>query len=459
VQKYNQGKIFEFDDVMTPVARNLVATQRHHRACCYPARLCALNMASWVFLLVTIPCIMTMVCADTITTPWSSSGVVHSRDQANGRSSHQPSVRLMVIGDSLSSCSGVSVRYDSAYLSFRRPLWHQWTSFCRGQAKGTDARSSIGVVGPRLGCNSKLSARFPPAKAFPDVHDAFFGRTTEQALTYWTDPRDSSRLFRYAALSAADAWANDSMPTTHKDSTTTVMIVLVWLGTNDLMAEASHTHNHHDDVLVVNGIVARLLALGEAVVDRAVDNMRRTLPHAGSEYCILFGHVLDVRRKTLKWRRSTYAAFTQQRLALNARLDAAVRDWLWCRNQSCDRNVRVRASVVAFPHVNATLHTYDGLHLNSEGEEVVARAWFGAMRRSLGQDGPALVDGGGLVSHRQREFDSSSSVSTSEPHDDGVSMPAMTSSDGMRDIPLFLAASMVTVAMLTAVRRCSRRPP
>lgn len=81
-------------------------------------------------------------------------------------------VRVLPLGDSLTSCSGVSAAGDFAYLSYRRFLWNL--------IHVANVSRCVRFVGSQRGCNRKVDELMANASSFPLEHEAVFGRTATE---------------------------------------------------------------------------------------------------------------------------------------------------------------------------------------------------------------------------------------------------------------------------------------
>ena len=239
------------------------------------------------------------------------------------------SVRLLFLGDSLTSCSRVARDFASAQLSFRRPLWA-----LLGERKRTKCTA---VVGPRSGCNSRVDGNLADKVAtFPQAHDAYFGRTLESVLVEAARPS----LTRRPA------------------------VVVAWLGLNDLMAGKSPDTVTHQ--------LRRLL---------------RTLWAGGVRHVLLLTLPgVDPARGGRHRQRFVQVAQGA------AQVNGALRDAAFAADAAAkqvgdqtDATGSMRIVDVAQGY-DAARHTYDGLHPNDAGEAHVAAVVADALEALLPAD-------------------------------------------------------------------------
>ena len=100
----------------------------------------------------------------------SATSALDTRDA----SKQPPKARVLFLGDSLTSCSGLNPEFTRGFLSYRRPLWK--TAADAGWAP------CMTWVGSRSGCNARLDRNLKSADLFPQQHDAYFGRPLSKAL-------------------------------------------------------------------------------------------------------------------------------------------------------------------------------------------------------------------------------------------------------------------------------------
>lgn len=287
---------------------------------------------------------------------------------------------ISVHGDSLSSCNGVSADQTFAYLSFREPLWKEHLSTAVKSAGGGPT-----MVGKR-GCNRLVDARFPNATSFPNFHDAYFGRTAERMLQEW-------RLIRDRGTASAS-----SPPAAITSPVGTIALVLV--GTNDLLlrgkANASRVVEHISEIVHI-------------------------LWRFGGARHILIGVPPDIDVQRARISQKKAARWREYLAALQAGLEELTQ-LRQCNSLDDSRNPSrlERCYLVSFaPRWNPAVHTYDGVHPNTQGERVMAQCWAETLLpilRSLDNHqepreyGPTLppptaAKGGGVVeklNHRLR---------------------------------------------------------
>jgi lysophospholipase L1-like esterase len=277
-------------------------------------------------------------------------------------------VRILPVGDSLTSCSRVSRSFDYAQLSFRRWLWTLLTS-ARSDESGELGPACCDVrncshniqrhpaqvspvpctfVGTRSGCNKQLDSRFALSSSFPAHHDSFFGRT---------------------ASNIATAAASISVKTTPTH-------VLLWAGINDILLDGAAAED----------VAARLITSVRAFVSSG--RSKQQLPPM-----MLVGTLLPINRKMARIPRSKFEYVDAQRKLVNALLlhpDFCINVTRHVHGQTCRSDFGADycgcwCVVVSFPLFNATLHTYDGIHPNDLGEQYVAHEWFGALQPRIRQ--------------------------------------------------------------------------
>ena len=307
-------------------------------------------------------------------------------------------LRILPLGDSLTSCTRVSRMFDSAQLSYRRWLWQLLTSPNRSSLQ-TDQqqlqelplsparRSGILVpsiccdasnatcsathsrregmandsvlrpctfVGTWVGCNKKLDASpfgLAVGASFPPRHDSYFGRTA-------------------ANIAHAAPTLATSVTPTH---------VLLWAGINDFLLEGANV---------------------ETVLSRLVRTASAFLETSSPVNLVLVGQLLPVHRKKSRIPRQKFEVLEMKRRMLNALLadetfcDNVTRNHLQCREASGATNssssssslpftCRCLCAVVAFPLFNASRHTYDGIHPNDDGERYIAGQWHTSLAYHL----------------------------------------------------------------------------
>jgi lysophospholipase L1-like esterase len=322
--------------------------------------------------------------------------------------------RLLFIGDSLTSCSGVSGDFTTAHLSYRRWLWPLITAALgAGPLAG---RCRADVVGPRSGCNKRLDAAMANVTAlFPQRHDAFFGRTLRHVLR------------------SARAVAAEYRPD----------VVVALLGINDLIygKPAERVTPLYEELakqLHGGGGVRRLVLVTLPSIDAArfADKPRKLRKHAAAQ-----AGVAELNRF----------------IASDALAAAAARAGVALAVARADRGY------------DAAAMSYDGVHPNGVGERHIAAAVFAALRpllclppRAAGEPASAAADGGvGVVEPQASEEPPAVSGSGHDAAGPGNSAPLLTAASRAAPAdpvpPATVAAALLLcVAVLAVARR--RRP-
>jgi len=92
-------------------------------------------------------------------------------------------LRIMPLGDSITSCTGVKPNFKFAYLSYRRHLWNNHILRWHPHASGSEGHGcTVTFVGSHKGCNAKVDALTPGGMSYPLMAEAVFGRTAAAAL-------------------------------------------------------------------------------------------------------------------------------------------------------------------------------------------------------------------------------------------------------------------------------------
>jgi lysophospholipase L1-like esterase len=232
-------------------------------------------------------------------------------------------VRILALGDSISTCHGLKPDFSFGYLSYRRPL----SELLRGH--GYD-ESTVEWVGTKQGCNKKLESKYPAALKMPQAHDAVFGRTA------------SSLTNRVRSIV----------------QTTTPDVILLLIGINDLLLEGSTVE-----------------ALCQAH-SQIADNIRRELNDTFSSITVLRGSLLPVNPTAKKLKKfPSKIPLTK----MNSFVQSINRMFAQAK---CIGTPGANPDQLQFTSVDLTdgyspeNMTYDGLHPNHIGEDHIAQAWL-----------------------------------------------------------------------------------
>lgn len=245
-------------------------------------------------------------------------------------------IRVLPLGDSITSCTGMKRDFSFAYHSYRRPLWEML------RHGGFD--SCVAFVGTRKGCNKRLDSNLANITAsFPPYHDSHYGRTAA------------------AVAPLAQELYQQLKP----------RVVLLMLGINDLFADPDGIQDALSSLrAIVTGFESpsRESAAATHVFIATLPQLSPRRAKAGKEF---------VRRVE----RSVYP--------FNSRLRRA-----FSGSPVAGSGVSVVVVDVAEGYDPAAM-TYDGVHPNVAGERHVAAAWYAALERVLPTLGCGA--GGGVV--------------------------------------------------------------
>jgi lysophospholipase L1-like esterase len=240
---------------------------------------------------------------------------------------HPHPARVLFLGDSITSCSGLNADFTKGHLSFRKPLWEL------AEAEGW-GRSCMDWVGARSGCNRRFDRHVNASSLFPQRHDAYFGRPLEAAVL-----------------------EIDSVLDQRPD------VVVVCLGINDLIVKlGSKTPAHVEKRM--RDLYGRLLVALLPNTAYGPGGSRQvvmvTLPPLNADL---------LKKKALKRAAGLLDAADSALIAAAAALPEASR-----------HRVHVANISVGF---DAAAMLYDGLHPGATGEEHIAKRIAAVLRRVL----------------------------------------------------------------------------
>lgn len=424
-------------------------------------------------------------------------------------------IRIVAIGDSITSCSGVRPSFDFAYLSYRQALYYRLLLHAAQQTEvrerratdattataggnhhnnGTDdaaaaeridddddrgdtpsmaemrrgrrrtrrrrsaaedggwvriGRCRLSFVGPRHGCNRKLKENgFPPPfpssppsllwdrlmennlthhstttplpsssplllYAFPDHHDAYFGRRAAdllQELARWGQEKDrppstSEKEHRQESVLRQFYYIHsrhDDVPRPHQ---TPVDVVLLWIGINDLLLDATSGDDAAQRVAAVLEQLQRRFpdALYFVGTPLLIDPKRAKIKRSRREALLNSIHQLQDRLEEMfggpptahdPQQQSRFSRGVQDDevgRTTTTTLATGVRTALESNdgnnnnknNNTTSSSKTKKVTLVRFPSFHPSVHTYDGLHPNHEGEWRIAASWFEALQSQL----------------------------------------------------------------------------
>lgn len=289
-------------------------------------------------------------------------------------------VTISAHGDSLTSCNGVTPSQSFALLSYRESLWKDhiapWVAAHSAHTDNSNAQHhpfdtsappppQVSMIGRKRGCNRILDARFDRSLAFPNWHDAYFGRSAAKMLLDWHGFVDSATQ-RVQAAEAATSNLNLNRGggaaltgrgrEEPEDDIVVGNIVLLLIGTNDFLLFGRAN---------VSEVAHNIGQLAQLMLARCGEHVRHVLVGMPPD--------LDAKRAKLSWNRAVrwkeYLSLLRAGLvSLTSRNKHELFPYCWKGEVN-------RCKLVEFTGWEPAQHTYDGIHPNPAGEKLIAKSW------------------------------------------------------------------------------------